>query len=54
MGGVNDTKHEMCWSKEIAIKNGVSFGLDWSKECTNLGIAATDQWFPRMEEQHLG
>ena len=27
MGGVNNKKHEMCWSKEIAIKNGVSFGL---------------------------
>ena len=27
MGVVNDKKHEMYWSKEIAIKNGVSFGF---------------------------
>ena len=31
LGIVNDKRHEMCWSKEIAIKNGVSFWIGCKK-----------------------
>ena len=35
---VNDKKQEMYSSKEIAIKNGVSFGLVAKIGCINIGL----------------